>query len=74
MENTEIYETSPLHPKEYLQVVCLECEVNSLACPLCIDLSHKNHLMISLKKFLNTELPKLYNKKPDHRLISKVYQ
>ncbi len=29
--------------------------------------------MISLKKFINAEFPKLYNKKPDHRLTSKVY-
>jgi hypothetical protein len=28
--------------------------------------------MISLKKFLATELPKLYTKKPDHGVLAKV--
>ena len=50
----------------------MECEINSIACPICIDLSHKNHTMISLKKFISTEIPKLYAKKPDYKLLSKV--
>lgn len=68
----EVYEQCPIHPHEFLQVVCLECDINSIACPICIDISHKNHNMISLKKFLATELPKLYAKKPDHQALSKV--
>lgn len=50
----------------------MECEINSIACPICIDLSHKNHPIISLKKFLTAELPKLYAKRPDHALLAKV--
>lgn len=67
--STKIYETCPIHPKEYLQVVCMQCQVNSIACPLCIDLSHKNHLMVSLKKFISEEIPKLHHKKPEHRTL-----
>jgi hypothetical protein len=28
--------------------------------------------MISLKKFTTTEIPKLYTKKPDHKIVEKV--
>lgn len=61
-----------MHPKEFLQMVCMDCDTNSLACPVCIDLVHPNHNIISLKKYLATELPKLYEIQPDHKHIEKV--
>lgn len=54
------YLKCPIHPQELLQLICMSCEANSLACPLCLDAQHNMHEVISLKKFMNQELTKLY--------------
>lgn len=43
----------------------MSCDSNSLACPLCLDVTHNMHEVISLKKFMSHEVPKLYNERPN---------
>ena len=59
------YNNCLVHPQELLQLVCLDCEENCLACPLCVDIYHQNHSIISLKKFMAIELNKLYDGQVD---------
>lgn len=60
MDSTPAYLKCPIHTSEYLQLVCQHCSHNSLACPLCLDSEHRLHEIISLKKFMVEEIPKLY--------------
>ena len=55
-----VYPLCPIHLDESLQLVCLTCTSHSLACPLCIDSGHHLHEVISLKKFLTSEVSKLH--------------
>lgn len=71
MQGNINYLKCPVHTTEYIQLICLTCTSNSLACPLCLDASHNLHEVISLKKFMTHEVPKLYDQKPDVDKVSK---